>query len=184
MCIIFSPTAETKTSSKPKPRNRLSNDRFIKVTRRIHACTTHDPPPRFLKQFTHMPKRPFLRVKPYHYLPPLSVPSQIYKGKKRGGTHSKVNRIIHLVRRSEISEERTWSVLDRSPWDSLSLECRIVTDGCDDVIDDEFRILPYGFSQFGDDLGAVRVAPVVKDLRTRIKGERLEKGVGVGYEPA
>ena len=59
-----------------------------------------------------------------------------------------------------------------------------MTDGCDDVIDDEFRILPYGFSQFGDDLGAVRVAPVVKDLRTRIKGERLEKGVGVGYEPA
>ena len=40
-----------------------------------------------------------------------------------------------------------------------------MTDGCDDVIDDEeFRILPCGFSQFGEDLGAVWVAPVVKDL--------------------
>ena len=96
-----------------------------------------------------------------------------------GGTYSKVDRIIHLIRRSEISEKRTWSVLDRSPWDRSSLECRIVTDGCDDIIDDEeFRILPCGFSQFGEDLGAVWVAPVVKDLRTRIKGG-LEKGGGV-----
>ena len=61
-----------------------------------------------------------------------------------------------------------------------------MTDGCGDVIDnEEFRILPCGFSQSGEDLGAVRVAPVVKDLRTRIKGGGgLEKGVGVGYEPA
>ena len=111
-----------------------------------------------------MPKRPFLRVKPYHHLPPLSVPSQIKK-EKEGGTYSKVDRIIHLIRRSEISEKWTWSVLDRSPWDRSSLECRIVADGCDDVIDDEeFRILPCGFSQFGEDLGAVWVAPVVKDL--------------------
>ena len=174
MCIIFSPAAKTKTSSlsKPKPRNRLCNDRFIKVTGRIHARTTHDPPSRFLKQFTHMSKRPFLRVKPNHHLPFSQHP---YKKKifSKKGTYSKVDRIIHLIRRSEMSEKRTWSVLDRSPWDSSSLECRIVTDGCDDVInDEEFRILPCGFSQFGDDLGAVRVAPVVKDLRTRIKGER------------
>ena len=40
-----------------------------------------------------------------------------------------------------------------------------MADGCDDVIDDEeFRILPRGFSQFGEDLGEVWVAPVVKDL--------------------
>ena len=40
-----------------------------------------------------------------------------------------------------------------------------MANGCDDVIDDEeFRILPCGFSQFGEDLGTVWVAPVVKDL--------------------
>ena len=51
-----------------------------------------------------------------------------------------------------------------------------MTDGCDDIInDEEFRILPCGFSQFGEDLGAVRVAPVVKDLRTRIKGGGWKK---------
>ena len=84
---------------------------------------------------------------------------------KKGGTYSKVDRIIHLIRRSEISEKRTWSVLDRSAWYRSSLECRVVTDGCDDIIDDEeFCILSCGFSQFGEDLGAVWVAPVVKDL--------------------
>ena len=165
MCIIFSPTAETKTSSKPKPQNQLSNNWFIEVTRRIHVCTTHNLPPQFLKQFTHMPKHLFLRVKPYHYLPPLSVPSQIYKGNKRGGTHSKVNHIIHLIHCSEISKKRTWSILDWSPWDHSSLECRIVTDGCDDIIDDkEFCILPRCFLQFGEDLGEVWVTPVMKDL--------------------
>ena len=128
-------------------------------------CTTHNLPPQFLKQVTHMPKHLFLHVKPYHYLPPLSVPSQIYKGKKRGGTHSEVNHIIHLICRSEISEKRTWSVLDRSPWYRLSLECRIVTDGCDNIIDnEEFCILPHRFSQFGEDLGEVWVTPVMKDL--------------------
>ena len=45
-----------------------------------------------------------------------------------------------------------------------------MADGCDDVIDDEeFRILLRRSSQFGEDLGATRVAPVVKDLRTRIR---------------
>ena len=44
-----------------------------------------------------------------------------------------------------------------------------MADGCDDVIDDEeFRILLRRSSQFGEDLGATRVTPVVKDLRTRI----------------
>ena len=40
-----------------------------------------------------------------------------------------------------------------------------MANGCDDIIDDEeFRVLPCGFSQFGEDLGTVWVAPVVKDL--------------------
>ena len=56
-----------------------------------------------------------------------------------------------------------------------------MADGCDDIIDDEeFRILPCGFSQFGEDPGAVWVAPVVKDLKIRIRGGGWKKVWGYG----
>lgn len=107
----------------------------------------------------------FLSVKPDHHL--LSEVEYTTQPNKNYVTYCKVDCIVHFVCRSKVGQERRRSILDEGTWYTAapSLKCRVMTDGSDDVINDEkLGIVPSGFAQLCEYLAGVRVTPVVKDL--------------------